>query len=101
MPIGSGLENLPWDDDMYLDRKKSNPVSASRSLPVLRDLLPKSYKHPPNPVAVLEITGAKPRCRTAVGSRWPGCEFSATDDGGKDAKLAAKKKTGAVSSLAA
>ena len=58
-------------------------------MPVLRDLLPESYKKEAKPVAVWELTGVKPRCRTAVGSRWPRCEFSA------NRQEAAKGKTSA------
>ena len=47
----------------------ARPVSASRSLPVLRDLLPSSHKHPPNPVAVNALAAAAP-------SRKPGANPS-------------------------
>jgi hypothetical protein len=40
---------------MYRASKKSNPVSASRSLPVQRVLLPESYKHSPIPDAFSEL----------------------------------------------
>jgi hypothetical protein len=63
----------------------------------MKGLVPKSYKHPANPVAVLEIAGAKPRCSAAVGSGNPGREFSFN----RRHSSAAKKGTTDVSSLAA